>query len=155
MKAIVVDSSVVIKWFVTEILSDEAQRILQGYRDGQLDLLAPDLLNAEIGSIVWKKKRLQNLTEADALLVISLFRDLSITFTSMASLLLDAYLLAATHQRTVYDMMYVALSITENCDFVTADEKLYNAVSRTLPNMIWLGNLPNDLLFQPPQTNSP
>ena len=54
---VVVDSSVAIKWFVEEPYSVEAHRLLEGYQDGTLTLLAPDLLYAEVGNIVWKKHR--------------------------------------------------------------------------------------------------
>ncbi len=36
MAEIVVDSSVVIKWFVTEPFSEEARRVLAGYQDERL-----------------------------------------------------------------------------------------------------------------------
>jgi hypothetical protein len=41
---VVVDSSVAIKWFVTELYSVEAHYILEEYQAGTLTLLAPDLL---------------------------------------------------------------------------------------------------------------
>jgi predicted nucleic acid-binding protein len=138
MMKIVVDSSVVIKWFVVEVHSPEARRLLTEYQNGSLTLLAPDLLNAEIGTIVWKKQTLQNMAAKDAEQVIETFRKLSFTFVSNENLLNDAYQLAVKHQRTVYDMLYVALSIREGCDFVTSDERLVNAVNTALPNVIWL-----------------
>jgi len=52
MDKIVVDSSVVIKWFVPEPLSAESRRVLDGYQSGSFTLIAPDLLAAEIGNIV-------------------------------------------------------------------------------------------------------
>jgi predicted nucleic acid-binding protein len=54
MSKLVVDSSVVIKWFVVEPYSAEARRILTDYQNGVCTLLAPDLMNAEIGNIIWK-----------------------------------------------------------------------------------------------------
>lgn len=66
MTNLVVDSSVAVKWFVAEPYSAEAWRILEGYRDGTLSFLAPDLINAEVGNIVWKKHVLQGLDSADA-----------------------------------------------------------------------------------------
>jgi predicted nucleic acid-binding protein len=48
--------------------------------------------------------------------------------------------LAVKHQRTVYDMLYVALSLRERCSFVTADEKLANSLKSSIPSVIWLGN---------------
>ncbi len=46
MSRLVVDSSVVIKWFVVEPYSTEARRVLNDYQAGGLTLLAPDLLHA-------------------------------------------------------------------------------------------------------------
>lgn len=140
MTKLVVDASVVIKWFVPEPLSLEARRILDGYRAGALNLAAPDLLNAELGNIVWKKQAYQGLDGDDARAVIDGFRNLVIAFTPTADLLADAYNLAITHRRTVYDSLYLALTIQEECQFVTADERLANAVGSSLPTVVWLGN---------------
>ncbi|MCK5522703.1 MAG: type II toxin-antitoxin system VapC family toxin [Thiomargarita sp.] len=138
MKEMVIDSSVVIKWFVVEPYSTEAQRILKQYQKGSISLLAPDFINAEVGNIVWKKHRIQNLKAEDAQQIIDTFRTLDFTLTSTADLLDHAYRLAVVHQRTVYDMLYVALSVREQCPFVTADEKLVNAIGRKFTNMVWI-----------------
>ncbi|RIK45033.1 MAG: twitching motility protein PilT [Chloroflexi bacterium] len=140
MEPIVVDSSVVIKWFVPEPLSDEALRLLTAYETGALSLLAPDLLCAELGNIIWKKQTLQGLEAADAEAALAALFDLDIIVTPSATLLDTAYHLAVTHRRTVYDMLYVALGLRVNCRFVTADERLVNAVQTLLPNVVWLGN---------------
>lgn len=142
MKQIVVDSSVAIKWFVVEPYSIEARLILNDYQAGNLVLCAPDLINAEIGSIVWKKHILQGMASVDAQRIIDIFRTLPIIQTLTAALLDNAYRLAVTHKRTVYDMLYVALSLQEACPFVTADEKLVNAISASFPTTIWIGNWP-------------
>lgn len=65
MDKVVVDSSVVIKWFVAEPHSSEARRLLDEYQQGALDFLGPDLLFAEIGNIVWKKQSFQGLSVID------------------------------------------------------------------------------------------
>ncbi len=56
MPNLVIDSGVAVKWFVAEPYTAEARRILDGYRHGMLIFLAPDLINAEIGNIAWKKQ---------------------------------------------------------------------------------------------------
>jgi len=140
MEKVVVDSSVAIKWFVTEPYSTEAHKILSMYQTGTLDLLAPDLINAEFGNIVWKKHRLQHLAAADAQLIIDTFRTLPLVLTPTVVLLDNAYRLAVAHQRTVYDSMYITLGLRENCRFVTADEKLVNAIGTQFPHVVWLAN---------------
>ena len=142
MDKVVVDSSVVIKWFVTEPHSAEAHRVLAEYQAGALNFLAPDLLYAEMGNIVWKKHRFQGVATADAQLIIDNFRALTFTVTATVVLLEDAYRLAVRHQRTVYDSLYVALSVREACRMVTADQKLVNALGPLFPNLIWVDNWP-------------
>lgn len=134
----VVDSSVVIKWFVVEPHSAEARSVLDRYRIGELNLLAPDLIHAEVGNIVWKKHRFGGLDAADAQQIIDTFRRLTFRLTSSLELLDSAYRLAVTHGRTVYDALYIALALREGCAFVTADEKLVNVIRSSIPNVIWL-----------------
>lgn len=58
------------------------------------------------------------------------------------TLLADVYRLAVLHQRTVYDALYLALSLREQCRFVTADEKLVNAIQATYFNIIGVATRP-------------
>jgi predicted nucleic acid-binding protein len=139
---VVVDSSVAIKWFVEEPYSVEAHRLLEAYEAGTLILLAPDLLYAEVGNIVWKKHRFQGLAAEDADEILAAFRLVTFVVTSCAALLEEAYRLAVTHQRTVYDAMYLALSQREHCPWVTADERIVNALGATFPQIIWVANWP-------------
>ncbi len=125
---------------MVEPFSEQAHWILEDYRSGDLTLLAPDLINAEIGNIVWKKRLVQGLSATDAQAIIDVFRTLVFVCTSSADLLDAAYRLAVKYQRTVYDSLYLALCLRENCPFVTADEKLVNAVNKQLSNVVWLGH---------------
>jgi len=142
MGKIVVDSSVVIKWFVPEPLSAESRRVLDGYQSGSFMLIAPDLLAAEIGNIVWKKYRFQGLAKADAEQIITSFREVDIEFTPAAELLSEALRIAMIHERTVYDSLYIALSERENCDYITADKRLVNEMSKSFPKTVWVSNWP-------------
>jgi predicted nucleic acid-binding protein len=142
MGKIVVDSSVVIKWFVPEPLSAESRRVLDGYQSGSFMLIAPDLLAAEIGNIVWKKYCFQGLAKADAEQIITSFREVDIEFTPAAELLSEALRIAMIHERTVYDSLYIALSERENCDYITADKTLVNEMSKSFPKTVWVANWP-------------
>jgi predicted nucleic acid-binding protein len=84
----------------------------------------------------------QGLTASDAQDILDKFRQLQFTFLSTSELIEDAYRIAITHRRTVYDSLYLALSLRENCQCVTADEKLVNAVGAAFPNLIWIANWP-------------
>jgi predicted nucleic acid-binding protein len=127
---------------VVEPYSVEAHYILEEYQAGTLTLLAPDLLYAEVGNIIWKKHRFQNLTAEDAEEVLAAFRLVPFMVTSCEALLEEAYRLAVAHERTVYDAMYLALSLRENCRWVTADERIVNALGAIFPQIIWVANWP-------------
>ena len=55
-------------------------------------------------------------------------------------LLRDAFAIAAAFDRTVYDCMYVALSIAADAPLATADERLVNALGARF-SVRWLGSL--------------
>jgi predicted nucleic acid-binding protein len=140
MANLVIDSSVAVKWFVAEPHSAKARLILDDYQDGSLSFIAPDLINAEFGNIIWKKHLHHGLELADAINILYSFRILQFTFTSTAHLLVDAFKIAIQHRRSVYDSLFIALSLRENCPLVTADEKLVNAVGSSFQNLIFLSN---------------
>ncbi len=135
MDKIVVDSSVVIKWFIPQDYSSEANKILNLYQQSQVILLAPDLIYAEIGNIIWKMGRFQGLESVDAQAILDLFEQIQFNIITSKQLLESAYRFATNYQRSVYDSLYVVLSIRENCKFVTADSKLYNAVCKQVKNI--------------------
>jgi predicted nucleic acid-binding protein len=45
--------------------------------------------------------------------------------------------------RAVYDSLYLALAVTEQCQMVTADGKFYNALktSSYVSNLLWVENI--------------
>ena len=137
---VVADSSTAIKWYISEDYSLEAHNLLQEYQAGTIQLLAPDLIYTEVGSIIWKKQTFQGLLDAEAQAALNAFIRLPLLITPASSLLDDAYRIAVTHRRSVYDSLYLALSVRENCRFVTADEKLVNAVKSAFPNVVSLAD---------------
>ena len=140
MARLVIDSSVVIKWYVAEEHQAPATAIRDRYRDGELDLLVPDLFYAEIGNILWKKRLTQGLDVADARRIIDSVLTLPLDVTPSSQILTEAYRLAEEHGRTVYDSLYLALALTADCQFVSADRRLVNAVAHTLRGVLWLAD---------------
>ena len=141
---VVVDSSVAIKWVVEEPYSAHARRVLDAYEAGALLLLVPDLFYAEVGNIVWKKQRFQGLATKDADEILAAFRLVSFVAFPSADLLDDAYRLAVKHGRTVYDALYLALSLRESCPWVTADERVVNALASTYRGIVWVAAWPGE-----------
>ena len=140
MNNLVIDSGIAVKWFIEEDDSEFAQLIYDEYESGGVSLLAPSLIYAEFGNIVWKKQIFQGLDSKDADFAIWEFRRISLTLTTTTALFNDAYHIAVKYKRTFYDSLYLALAQRENCGFVTADEKLFNAVRTDFPDIILLAD---------------
>jgi predicted nucleic acid-binding protein len=130
MKRYVVDASVAIKWYVPEIWAESADHLLQAAADGNARLLAPDLIIAEMGNILWKKHRLGELQRKEVLQIIRQIRGhFPVQLCAAIPLLEHAWEIARVHERSVYDALYLALAEERQAIFVTADERLVNALS--------------------------
>ena len=124
MKRVVVDASVVLKWFIPEIHSEAAVRLL----DPAFVLLAPDLIGPEFGNILWKKVRRAEVTPGEADEILRAFGALPLDVRPSAVLLAAAFDIAVELDRSVYDSLYLALAVAEECVLVTADRKFHSAV---------------------------
>lgn len=140
MKRIVVDASVAVKWFLPEIHSVAAVRLLETRRE----LLAPDLLAAEFGNILWKKVRLGEISVEDEREIVRGFRLIPFTVVPSAELLEAALELANGIERSVYDSLYLALAVARKCRLVTADRRFCAAVARSpfSRNILWIEEFP-------------
>ncbi|MET0554203.1 MAG: type II toxin-antitoxin system VapC family toxin [Vicinamibacteria bacterium] len=125
MTAVVVDSSVAVKWFVPEALSEPAARLL----DPSYELWAPDLLIPEFGNVLWKKLRRGEIRRDEALEIVAALREVPLEIAGSADLVAPALDIAAAYGRTVYDALYVALAVARDCVLVTADERLAAALT--------------------------
>ena len=127
MKKFVVDASVAVKWFVSEIHSDVALRLLEP----DLIISAPDLIGPEIANTIWKKVRRQELTPAEATEILNAFENIGVEIYPSAVLLSSAFELAVALDRTVYDSLYLALAVAQDGVLVTADQRFYAYVADT------------------------
>ena len=132
----VVDASVSAKWVLREQLSDNALTLL----DPSNNLLAPDLLLAEVANVLWKKVRSGELTGEMALERYSALMGMGVTIIASAALSRRALEIAIETGRTAYDALYLALAEKHDCRVVTADERLVNALRSTPWNscVVWL-----------------
>jgi len=122
----VIDASVVVKWFVPEIYSDAARRLLELPHE----YVAPDLLFAETANTIWKKIRREELTAKEGQQLLADIGQIAVETVSCRALAEDAHALACATGRTVYDSMYVALAVRLNTRAITANERLESALKR-------------------------
>ncbi len=124
--SLVIDSSVAVKWYLPENGSVRAALLLRaGPR-----LIAPDLLIAEIGNVLWKRRRELPAREIEAITE-ALTSACPVALYPSTTLLGGALTVALAYDRSVYDSLYLALAVSEGCALITADERLSNALQNT------------------------
>jgi len=129
LRTCVIDSSVVVKWYVPENLSQQAALLLRRARNGTLRLLAPDLVFPEVGNILWKKQRLGELEAASAARILrAVLKTFPARVLESRPLLPAAFRIASAFERTVYDALYIAAAQATGAPLVTADQRLVNSL---------------------------
>ena len=125
MSVFVVDASVVIKWFVPEIYSDAARRLLVATHQ----YLSPDLLFPEVGNAIWKKVRRGELTAQEGQRLALDIASIAVETVSTRGLMIDAQALAIATGLTVYDAMYLTLAVRLKTALITANDRLRRTVA--------------------------
>ena len=121
---LVVDASVAAKWVLTEDDSAAARRVIE-----RASLLAPDLLWAELGSVLWRRHRIGELSADQARAMLLTLRAFPVRTFAVFPLLPLALEIALAIGHSVYDCVYLALADQEDCRVVTADRRLQTSVA--------------------------
>lgn len=124
MTTIVVDASVAAMWLIPEEGTEAALRL----RDPDYELVCPDLLFPEVGSVVWKKVRAGELDADTGRRMVAAILAAPLQIEASAALLPIAWEIAVRHGRTVYDAVYLALALALDARLVTADRRLVRAL---------------------------
>jgi len=138
----VLDANVVVKWFIPEVDSDKADRLLADFRNHRLDIIAPDILVAEVGNTLWKRSvKTKDISQADAASSYTDFLNLEVPVHSSAAIAEDALNIAHAEQHPIYDTLYISLALKRGCEFVTADNALVNKLGPRFPLIRLLKNI--------------
>jgi predicted nucleic acid-binding protein len=136
---IVIDNSLVAKWFFPEEDSPLALSLLRHVTSSNEALIAPNLLHFEFINVIRKKTRSGHVTPGEAREAASQMFALPIRLLpgdSFASngLHFRALEIANEHDLpATYDAHYVALAEMYGCDLRTADRRLIRQLSGRLP----------------------
>ena len=138
MTSLVVDASVAAKWFLPEVHSDEALRLL----DGPYHLLVPDLLYSEVAKTLWKRVTRNEFSEKQAVEIIGALLNLPLVSFPSRPLTAAALDIACRTGRTVYDCIYLALAALHECRLVNADRRFFNSLGKTPleSSLLWVGH---------------
>lgn len=122
----VVDASVAVKWFVEEVRSAAARKVLAS---GQ-PIIAPDLIIPETCNTAWKKLRRGEITREQGE---AMMGALPLSFDRLAPtapLSARALELARRFDHAAYDCFYVALAEAESAVLVTDDDGVIQSARR-------------------------
>lgn len=138
----VMDASTGMKWLIDEPDSDKARQLRTEYRIGIHELLAPELFSIEIANALVMAERRSRIPAGDGtILLADLLTTLPLLRPARIRLLSRAYEIADRTGTTVYDCLYIALAERENCELVTADDKLVNNLQPQFPFIVRLADM--------------
>jgi len=137
MRRLVIDASVLAKLFFQEEHSDVAEQCVRAAEE----LLAPDLIWAEVTNVIWKRHRDGQISKEHAAGIAAQLLALPLRIYPSADLVTDALDLAMQCDRTVYDALYLVLAVRTRSILVTADRRLVNALADTplSKHVAWIG----------------
>ena len=126
---VVLDSSVIVKWFKEEKDSDKALELRQAYFEEDFDVVVPDLIFYEISNVMNFDDSFETDQVKEAMKAL---RDMNFEVVTPHSGLLDrAIELADENDITIYDASFLALADVLNAEMVTTDEKLFKKAADT------------------------
>ena len=142
--SLVLDSSVVIKWFIPESLEDNAVRLKERIERLSESVAVPRFFFVEAANVLWKKAALRkDMSRTDAQGILSRILDLPMTVLEDDEVLLRALDISLGHRLSVYDSMYLASALRLKATFITADSVLVKklAGSTLASHVSYLGDL--------------
>jgi predicted nucleic acid-binding protein len=125
MKPIVLDASVVGAALFQEEHAVAASSAMTSGRD----LLAPDLIYAELANVIWKRQRRGQVDDEQAGHLLNDILDLPLLISPSVSLVESALRLALRAGRSAYDCLYLALAVKADTVMLTCDKRLVHALA--------------------------
>ena len=141
--AVVVDTSIAIKWVLNEEDSAVALALLDEWTKKKIAILAPVLLAYEATNTLYQNVRRGKITfdTAKQGLTKVILAGLELDFSQDPALGIRAIELANSFNLlATYDAYYLALAERERCKFWTADTRLLTAVKGKLTFVCWMGD---------------
>ena len=140
---VVVDASVALKWVLQETDSERAIMLLDKWINENKQMIAPALFTYEVTNIIYRQIGKGQLTFDEATLGLrKLFSiGVSLRFSEYEDISMQAMNIAHQfHLPASYDAHYLALAEQQNCEYWTADTRLWNTVKGRLSWIRWLGD---------------
>ena len=137
---ICVDASLTLKLVLAEPDSPVARSLWADWEERDMDVVSPSLWAYEVTSVIRNKVHRGKITSDEGERAFAIIHKLGVRLIVLPDLHERAWEMAKELNRpAAYDAHYLALAQTLDCEFWTADERLYNAVTDQLPWVRCLG----------------
>ncbi len=122
MEEVVVDASVIVKWFVKEVYSEQALKIRDSYINGEIMIVAPNLLPFEVLNAL----RYTNFfNENDLKMIAEAMESYGFKLIPLEGKYASRTIeISLKKEITIYDAAYVALAVVLKTQLYTADKKM-------------------------------
>ena len=118
----ILDASVIAKWFLVEEGGERALQLRDEYVKGTIDIAVPELLLYEVANVL----RYKDFSEEDVKKAMLSLMDMDLFIAGMSHSLMERTVeISMECGITIYDGVYVALAESLSTELVTADRKLY------------------------------
>lgn len=131
MKRAVLDTSAVIRLYIPDgPVPRGLADAVDGAARGDVTLLAPELLFAEVAQVLWKKEARGQLTAPESAEILEAIVALPITLVSHRVVLAAATEAARQRNVSVYDALFLATARAHDATLFTADDRLQAAADK-------------------------
>ena len=146
---VVSDANIFLAVALRETISRQADALIELWRTADVQIAVPYLFRYEITSVIRKHVARGTLSLENGRIGLASLLNEPVQIFADDALLKRAFELAHTLNRPVaYDSVYLALAERLDCEFWTADLKLFNAANQTLGWVKWIGD------FMPPDVST-
>lgn len=121
---LIVDANIALKTVLPESDSILAIKLIDEFTQGLHELLAPDIFPAEIAHALTRAERQRRIAPPEGWLFWNEIMASPPDLHPHLPLMQRAFEVSSSMRIGLYDCMYVALAEQEQCELVTADEKL-------------------------------
>ncbi len=131
MRMLVLDASIIAKWYNKEEYSDKAIEIREKYIDGLLDIKEPALILYEVSNAIYKNDQL-NIEDAMKA-VESLMRLIEATIEIPSNEdAKEMMKIARSLKISFYDSSYIQIAKKYNAKLITADDEMYRKAKKLI-----------------------
>lgn len=121
----VVDTSALIRLYIPDgPAAPGFEKFMRGVERGADKAIAPELLLAECGNVLNRKRKMEEISAMEARELLSDIASLPIRYLSHLPLISTAFDLAEAHGVSVYDALYLSLAVEHEALLFTADNAL-------------------------------